>query len=505
MVSPLEVFRPSYLLFPALLGSAILALVCPLVGAHLILRRRIFLGLTLPQLAACGVAFTFWLYHEMGLAHGAGGERLLAMVGSLLFTLIGMAFLAYFDRHATGSPEGRLAAAYALASALTILFVVFNPAGELEILNLLKGEVIALSHNELKLLAAVYGVVLVGLVLFRREFVLTSFDPDLAALLTGGKVQWSVLLYLLCGLSIAVGVIMAGPLLVFGFMVLPPLSARPFARGTASFFALSSLIGVFNAICGFYLSIVLDLPLGPTDVALGCLLLFVSHALNRAHAGRTATIAALCLASACVNVSCSSSQPVPVPLSSVQGLSESTVWIAKVKNSTNSDLRLPSGNPLRSLGEITGKLSPESRPTVMDLLRASLQSELERRKIKVASPEAYDARFGVFSPDPVEAARTARAGNLSGLLLITNVQRWNADGRQLLSARVDFKLLRLDDSSVIWEKTARRVISTTGAAHLGQASADAVQQIMREIFDQPLGSKVSGLGSRVSGLFNSRP
>ena len=197
------------------------------MGAHLILRRRIFLGLTLPQIAACGVAFTFWIYHELGLAHGAGGERLLAMAGSLLWTFIGMGLLAYLDRHAAGSPEGRLAAAYALASALTILFVVFNPAGELEILNLLKGEVIALSKSELKLLAIVYGIVLVGLMLFRREFLLTSFDPDLAFLLTAGKVQWSVLLYLLCGLSIAVGVIMAGPLLVFGFMVLPPLCGAP--------------------------------------------------------------------------------------------------------------------------------------------------------------------------------------------------------------------------------------------------------------------------------------
>jgi ABC-type Mn2+/Zn2+ transport system permease subunit len=62
-VSIVDLFSPSFLLFPALAGSAILAFVCPLVGAHLLLRRRVFLGLTLPQIAACGVAFTFWLSH----------------------------------------------------------------------------------------------------------------------------------------------------------------------------------------------------------------------------------------------------------------------------------------------------------------------------------------------------------------------------------------------------------------------------------------------------------
>ncbi|HEY6363342.1 MAG TPA: metal ABC transporter permease [Candidatus Binatia bacterium] len=481
MVSLVEIFRPAFLLFPALLGSTILALVCPLVGAHLILRRRIFLGLTLPQIAACGVAFAFWIYHTAGLAHGAGSERLLAVVGSLLFTFVGMGLLAYLDRHGSGSPEGRLAAAYALASALTILFVVFNPAGELEILTLLKGEVIALSLAELKLLALAYGIALLGLVLFRREFLLTSFDQDLAFLLTGGKVQWSVLLYLLCGLSIAVGVIMAGPLLIFGFMVLPPLSARPFARGILSFFTLSSLIGLITAVLGFYLSVVLDLPLGPTDVALGCILLFLSHLLSRARIRRTATVAILCFASVCVSTGCSQRQQPTIPLSSVQALNESAVWLAGVRNSTNLDLRLPGANPLRSLGEMAGKVSSDYRPTVMDLLRDSLQSELERRKIKVFFPEAHGAHMGSFSPQPAGATQTAREGESSGFLLVTDVQRWNVEGRQLLSTRVAFKLLRIGGGSVVWEHTVQRVISTTGA-DLSQASADAVKEIIREVF-----------------------
>jgi ABC-type Mn2+/Zn2+ transport system permease subunit len=482
VVSFLEILSPSFLLFPALLGSVILALVCPLVGAHLILRRRVFLGLTLPQIAACGVAFTFWIYHRAGFAHGAGGERLLAMVGSLCFTLAGMGLLAYLDRRATGTPEGRLAAAYALASALTILFIVFNPVGELEIVNLLKGEVIALSKEELNLLAIVYGAILSGLVLFRREFLLTSFDRDLAFLLTGGNVQWSVWLYVLCGLSIAIGVIMAGPLLVFGFMVLPPIAVRPLARGTTSFFVLSSLIGLFMAVFGFYLSIVLDLPLGPTDVALGCVLLFLSHALSRVRARRTATVVTLCFASACVSASCSQMQRPAVPLASVSALAGSAVWLAQVRNSTNAELRLPGGNPLGSLAEMAGKVSSGYRPTVMDLLRDSLRSELEQRKIKIALPEAHDARLQNFSPQPGSAARTAREAKLSGLLLLADIQRWDAGGRQVLATRVDFKLLHIEDGRLVWEKNVRRVISTTGAGHLGQASADAVREIVRELF-----------------------
>jgi ABC-type Mn2+/Zn2+ transport system permease subunit len=73
---------------------------------------------------------------------------------------------------------------------------------------------------------------------------------------------------------------MAGPLLVFGFMVLPPLVARALARGMSSFFMLSSALGLATALCGFYLSVRLDLPLGPTDVALGCVMIFFTYAIQ---------------------------------------------------------------------------------------------------------------------------------------------------------------------------------------------------------------------------------
>jgi ABC-type Mn2+/Zn2+ transport system permease subunit len=467
------------LLFPALLGSAILAFVCPLIGAHLMLRRRIFLGLTLPQIAACGVAFTFWLHHAAGLTHGTGGERILAMAGSLVFTLAGMGVLAYLDRHATGSPEGRLAAAYALASALTLLFVVFNPAGELEILNLLKGEVISLSKEELKLLAVVYGAVYFGLVLFRREFLLNSFDRDLSFLLTGGGVRWSFWLYVLCGFGIAIGVIMAGPLLVFGFMVLPPLAARSLARGMNAFLALSSFIGLCVAIFGFYLSVRLDLPLGPTDVAFGCAVIFAVYMLQLAFR-RIKGSAALLITLILLGIGCGV-QTSPAPLD-LPALRQNSVWLAPVRNGTGADLRLPGTNPLRSLVEMAGRSSPVYRPTVMDLLRSSMKKELEQKSIVVSFPEERNARLRSFPFDAASAAVEARSANLSGWLLLSEIRRWTTDGRAPLTTWVAVRVVRIDSGMVHWEKQIRKVVAMSGAARLDEASDNAVKEILREMF-----------------------
>ena len=131
------------------------------------------------------------------------------------------------------------------------------------------------------------------MLLFRREFLLTSFDRDLAFLLKGRQVIWDILLYLLAGLIIAFGVIMAGPLLIFGFLVLPALAAKPLVSRMSSFLMLSSVLGLVMAFFGFYSSVRLDLPLGPTDVTLGCCLIFLAYGLSRISKRSRAALLAL--------------------------------------------------------------------------------------------------------------------------------------------------------------------------------------------------------------------
>lgn len=476
----LEILNPSFLLFPALLGSSVLGLVCPLVGAYLILRRTIFLGLTLPQIAGAGVAFAFWL-QQLGLLSTLGvGERSVGMVGSLLFTFLGMGLLGYLEHRGKGLVEGRLAAAYSLAGALIILFIVFNPAGEVEILSLLKGEVIALSPSEIKILLGVFGSVLAGMLLFRREFLLASFDRDLAFLLKGGNLFWDVILYLLAGLSIAIGVIMAGPLLIFGFLVLPPLAAKPLARGMTSFLALSSLLGVVMAFFGFYLSVRLDLPLGPTDVTLGCCLIFLAYGVSRIS--RKMSVALAILVCVAVSTSGCSARMAAAPLPEAKSIHAEQLWLAKVKNSTALPLLLPATNPLRSLAEMAGKISSDYRQSVMDLLRENLKAELEQKGFQISLPEEKDARFAAFPADAGAAVRIARDGKLSGLTFVGEIWRWEVEAQRFVRVIVEFKLIRIDDGAVLWERRIQRAVPTPSATNVGQASTDAVREIVRDLF-----------------------
>jgi len=271
-----EMLRPDFLLRDALIGSILVGLVCPLVGVYFVLRRMIFLGVALPQLSAAGVAFAFLLKSLSAVhQHGEAGERVLAMVGSLGFAFVGLVVLAALERHGRETLEARIGVAYALAASATILFVAADPYGEAEMTRLLKGDIVTTTATSLRLLASVLGGVALALFALRKELLLVSFDRDMAVVLGKHAAVWDTVLYLLIGITISFGVMTAGPLVTFGFLVAPPLTARLVTRHMLTFSAVAAAVGACSAFVGFYLAYRFDLPLGPTDVALAVVVLLV--------------------------------------------------------------------------------------------------------------------------------------------------------------------------------------------------------------------------------------
>ncbi len=275
-----EMLKPDFLLHHAVWGVIVVGFVCPLVGVYFVLRRLVFWGVALPQVSAAGIAFAFML-QGLGMnfmAGGEAGEKHLAIVGALIFTVGAILTLAALERRGAGLSEGRIGALYALAWAASILFVAFNAAGETEMLGLLKGEIVSISEADFHAMLDIFGAVTACMFLFQREFTLVSYDRDMAVTLGRNALLWDVLLYLIIGVTISLGVMTVGPLVIFGFLVIPPLAALPWARGMASFSLLASALGGLSAFAGFYLSYTRDLPLGPVVICVACAVYALSSA-----------------------------------------------------------------------------------------------------------------------------------------------------------------------------------------------------------------------------------
>lgn len=269
----LEILSPDFLLRNALYGGLIIGFVAPLVGVYLVGRRMVFLGVALPQVSTAGVAGAFFwhaLFHEHALHEEDFG---LALAGSTVFTLAAILGLAVWESRSRARAEERTGVLYAFAGALSLLLVASDRIAEIGILGLLKGEIIAIPTGELLVLAVGYAAIVAALWFFKKDLLLVSADRDLARSFGKNVLAWDVVLYLIIGTTISLGVLLVGPLVMFGFLIVPPLIAGRVTTGIRRLPLAASLFGGITAFAGFAVAYRLDWPLGPTDVALVCVLL----------------------------------------------------------------------------------------------------------------------------------------------------------------------------------------------------------------------------------------
>ncbi|HEX7859531.1 MAG TPA: metal ABC transporter permease [Verrucomicrobiae bacterium] len=264
-----EMFDPHFLLRNSVYIGILIGLVCPLVGIFLVVRRLIFMGVALPQVSSCGIAFAFALHSWKWIPHlEESSEHGLALAGASLFTLATLVVLSMLERKGRGSTEGRIGTVYVLAGAWSILLLLKNPFGEHGLLERLQGKIIAVSNFDLGLTAVIFFVVVICLILFQKELLLVSYDREMALSLGKRAWGWDGLLFVIIGLVISLAVLSVGPAVTFGFLILPPLIVRKFARTMRQFCLSASLLGGLSSVLGFWIAYEYDLPVGPTDIAL---------------------------------------------------------------------------------------------------------------------------------------------------------------------------------------------------------------------------------------------
>jgi len=272
----LEIINPNFLLRNSLHGGLIIGLVAPLVGVFLLARRMVFIGIALPQVSTAGVAAAF-VWHTFFHGHPTRdvNDFLIALIGSSILTFAVILGLALLERRGRGLGEGRIGMLYAMAGAAIILLLASDRVTEIGILSLLKGEIIAIPDVELLILFLGYGAILILLTVFHKELVLVAVDREMAVSLGKRVVVWDLLLFGIIGVTISLGVLVVGPLVMFGFLIVPPMIGGRLVVGMRSVSIIAALVGAGIALVGFALAYRLDWPTGPTDVALAGVVLAV--------------------------------------------------------------------------------------------------------------------------------------------------------------------------------------------------------------------------------------
>lgn len=261
-----------FLLAP-FVASLILTGIHAYLGVHVVERGVIFVDLALAQIAALGATIAILI----GMDPHAGAAYWI----SLGFTFLGAAIFSLARMRRAHIPqEAFIGIAYAVASAAAIL-AMSKATGETEHLkDMLVGNILAVSWEEVARTALLYGAIGLFHYFFRKNFLLISINPRVAEAQGVSIRLWDFLFYASFGFVVTSSVAIAGVLLVFCYLIVPSVGAMLFADRIGPRLAIGWTMGTLVSALGVYLSVVLDLPTGATIVCTfgGILILmFVVH------------------------------------------------------------------------------------------------------------------------------------------------------------------------------------------------------------------------------------
>ena len=243
-------------------ASLILTGIHSYLGVHVVERGVIFVDLSLAQIAALGGAIAILLPISGGDAHAPSVYWV-----SLGFTFIGAAVFSTIRGHRARIPqEAVIGICYAVASAASILAMSKATSESEHLKDMLVGNILAVSWDEVGKTAALYGAIGLFHYIFRRKFLAISMSHEKAEAAGLSVRFWDFLFYASFGFVVTSSVSIAGVLLVFCYLIVPSVAAMLYADRVGTRLAIGWTMGTIVSALGVYLSLVLDLPTGATIV-----------------------------------------------------------------------------------------------------------------------------------------------------------------------------------------------------------------------------------------------
>jgi ABC-type Mn2+/Zn2+ transport system permease subunit len=236
-----------------LLAGVLVGAMCGALGTFVILRRMSYIGLGLSYSILGGVAVGFFV--GIGLYGGAAAAALLA---ALLIAVIG--------RQRGISPDAAIGIVSSSMFALGVAVLSANRTREVNLQNLLFGNILGVQVSDLQLLAVATLLFFAVLFVIYKQLVFMTFDREVAS--TQG-VRTAVMESLFSALIAAVVVSslrVMGVLLIAAILIIPAAAARILSRTFGRMLVVAAGIGMVTSVAGLYISYYADIASGPAIV-----------------------------------------------------------------------------------------------------------------------------------------------------------------------------------------------------------------------------------------------
>jgi len=228
-----------------LAAAVLVGIVCAVIGCYVVLRGMAFLGDALAHAILPGVAVGYLV---------SGGARTSLFWWALLTAVLTALGIGAVSKGAQVKQDTAIGIVFAGMFALGIALISTMRSYTVDLVHFLFGDVLGVSQGDL-LLTAVFGLlVILTIVAFYKEFLVSSFDPILAETLRLRSERLRYLLLVLIAVAIVVSLQTVGVALMLGMLITPAATAYLLTRRLLPMMAVAALIGVLSSVAGLYLS-----------------------------------------------------------------------------------------------------------------------------------------------------------------------------------------------------------------------------------------------------------
>ena len=240
----------------ALLGCIAISVGATPVGLFLMLRRMSLTGDAMAHAILPGAAIGYLI---SGLSLGA------MTIGGLIAGMA-VALLSGFVTRVTAQREdASLAAFYLISLALGVL-IVSTRGGNVDLMHVLFGTVLALNDETLILLCSIASLSVLVLASVFRPLVLECADPQFLRSVSILSAITHLTFLALVVLNLVSGFHALGTLMAVGIMILPAATAKFWASTIGGLLAAAVITATLSSFCGLLLSYHFSLPSGPAII-----------------------------------------------------------------------------------------------------------------------------------------------------------------------------------------------------------------------------------------------
>lgn len=244
----------------AFVTSIMVGIICGVIGSFIILRGMALMGDAISHAVLPGVAISYML----GINYFYGA------VFTGILTAFGIGAITQNSRIKSDSSIGLVFSAF---FALGIILIT-RAGSATDLTQILFGNVLAVRTSDMWLTLAIGSIVILVVILFYKELLVSSFDETMAAAY-GLKVRFIhyAIMFLLTLVTVA-SLQTVGVILVVSMLITPASTAYLLTNRLSVMVLLASFFGALSAVIGLYFSFEYNMPSGPV-IALATTALFL--------------------------------------------------------------------------------------------------------------------------------------------------------------------------------------------------------------------------------------